>query len=228
MRNALWEFKSEFYVQRPDWMDSDTQTEKWRNNADCCSWDGVSCDPKTGHVVALDLWNNYFSYPNSLNGPLRSNSSLFKLQHLQNLDLTRNNLSGILPDSIGDLKYLKNLSLSDCNLFGKIPYSHGNLSSLTHLDLSFNDLTGEIPASMGNLNYLASLQLDFNKLSGNFPHVILNLSELTNIRLGRSRSRNKKKMMTSQLSWQNDWLKKRQGDFTTKRDEIVVRSEIQS
>jgi len=179
-KNALLEFKNEFYVQEfnSNGMVGVTKTEKWRNNTDCCSWDGISCDPKTGKVVKLDLMNSF------LNGPLRYDSSLLRLQHLHNLDLGSNNFSGILPDSIGNLKYLRVLSLGDCNLFGKIPSSLGNLSYLTNLDLSFNDFTGELPDSMGHLNKLTELHLGSAKLSGNFPSMLLNLSEITLIDLG--------------------------------------------
>ncbi|CDY53034.1 BnaCnng24060D [Brassica napus] len=178
-RDTLWEFKSEFSVQELDssWWESDLKTERWRNNTDCCSWDGISCDSKTGTVVELDLWDS------SLNGPLRSNSSLFRLQHLQSLNLSSNNLPGILPYSIGNLKYLRVLKLRYCNFFGKIPSSLGNLSYLTDLDLSVNQFSGELPDSMGNLNRLSELQLRYNNLGGNFPSVLLNLSELTQISL---------------------------------------------
>lgn len=88
----IWEFKSEFHLNRTA---ANVKTQGWRNNnADCCSWDGITCDPKTGNVVELNLLGS------SLNGPLRSNSTLFRLQHLQNLDLSSNNLAGILPDSM--------------------------------------------------------------------------------------------------------------------------------
>ncbi|CAA7027963.1 unnamed protein product [Microthlaspi erraticum] len=184
-KDALWEFKSEFYIQgfyvkglHSDVVYVDEKTERWRNNTDCCSWDGVSCDPKTGMVVELNLLGG------SLNGPLRSNSSLFRLQHLQNLDLTMNNIYGVLPDSIGNLKRLSVLNLAIYNLYGKIPSSLGNLSHLTDLDLSANGFTGELPDSMGHLNRLTTLQLDGNKLSGNFPLPLLNLSSLTEIDLG--------------------------------------------
>ncbi|KAF2618185.1 hypothetical protein F2Q68_00039106 [Brassica cretica] len=178
-RDTLWEFKSEFSVQELDssWWESDLKTERWRNNTDCCSWDGISCDSKTGTVVELDLWGS------SLNGPLRSNSSLFRLEHLQSLNLSSNNLPGILPYSIGNLKYLRVLKLRYCNFFGKIPSSLGNLSYLTDLDLSVNQFSGELPDSMGNLNRLSELQLRYNNLGGNFPSVLLNLSELTQISL---------------------------------------------
>ncbi|VVB01267.1 unnamed protein product [Arabis nemorensis] len=179
-KDALWEFKNEFYVQEfytYGMVVVDKKTERWRNNTDCCSWDGVSCDSKTGKVVELDLMVG------SLNGPLRSNSSLFRLQHRQSLDLGYNNLSGILPDSIGNLKHLRVLSLGACNFFGKVPSSLGNLSYLTDLDLSVNDFTGELPDSMGNLKRLTELQIVATKLSGNFPLMLLNLSELTGIDL---------------------------------------------
>nr|VDC75721.1 unnamed protein product [Brassica rapa] len=173
-RDALWEFKSEFH---PSGLAASEKTQRWRNNTDCCTWDGITCDPKTGNVAGLNLLGS------SLYGSLRSNSSLFRLQHLQSLDLSSSNLAGILPDSIGNLKNLRVLKLLECNLFGKLPSSLGNLSYLTHLDLDGNDFTGELPDSMGNLNQLTKLILASSKLSGNFHHVLLNLSELTTINL---------------------------------------------
>ncbi|CAA0395132.1 unnamed protein product [Arabidopsis thaliana] len=184
-KDSLWGFKNEFNVQSPHLY---AMTEKWRNNTDCCSWDGVSCDPKTGVVLELELFYN------GLNGPLRSNSSLFRLQHLQKLDLIGNHLSGILPDSIGNLKCLKVLVLGNCNLFGKIPSSLGNLSYLTHLDLSYNDFTSEGPDSMGNLNRLTDMLLklssltdiDFgsNQFRGMLPSNMSSLSKLEYFDIG--------------------------------------------
>ncbi|KAF3532173.1 hypothetical protein DY000_02039320 [Brassica cretica] len=147
-------------------MAADEKTQTWRNNSDCCSWDGITCDPKTGNVAELNLWGS------SLNGSLRSSSGLFKLQYLHSLNLGSNNLAGILPDFIGDLKYLRVLRLSGCNLFGKLPSSLGNLSDLTHLELDGNGFTGELPVSLGNLKQLT-----------NFHHALLNLTELTAINL---------------------------------------------
>ncbi|CAF2073515.1 receptor-like protein 48 [Brassica napus] len=173
-RDALWEFKSEFPLSG---MAADEKTQTWRNNSDCCSWDGITCDPKTGNVAELNLWGS------SLNGSLRSSSGLFKLQYLHSLNLGSNNLAGILPDFIGDLKYLRVLRLSGCNLFGKLPSSLGNLSDLTVLELDGNGFTGELPVSLGNLKQLTKLLVASSKLSGNFHHALLNLTELTAINL---------------------------------------------
>ncbi|KFK39867.1 hypothetical protein AALP_AA3G299000 [Arabis alpina] len=173
-RDALWEFKNEFYVDSdvPDYV---KVTEKWRNNTDCCSWDGVSCDPKTGKIVELDLMDS------ALNGPLRSNSSLFRLQHLQKLNLGFNNFSGILPDSIGNLKYLSRLRCRTCNLHGEIPSSLGNLSYLADLDLAENHFTSEGPnlqLVLPKLRSLISIDLVYNQFKGTLPSNMSSLSKL--------------------------------------------------
>ncbi|KAF8096659.1 hypothetical protein N665_0304s0024 [Sinapis alba] len=171
-RDALWELQSELHFSGMS-----IDLKRWSSNTDCCSWDGISCDLKTGKVTGLDL------YGSSLNGTLKSNSSLFRLKHLQNLYLGSYNLSGILPDSIGNLKYLRILSLSGCKFSGKITSALGNLSYLTNLYLSGNYFTGELPDSMGYLNQLTELQLANTNLSGNFPLMLLNLTKLTQINL---------------------------------------------
>uniref|UniRef100_A0A6M2FDC4 Leucine-rich repeat-containing N-terminal plant-type domain-containing protein n=1 Tax=Populus davidiana TaxID=266767 RepID=A0A6M2FDC4_9ROSI len=60
------------------------KTESWKEGTDCCLWDGVTCDMKTGHVTGLDLACSM------LYGTLHSNSTLFSLHHLQKLDLSDN------------------------------------------------------------------------------------------------------------------------------------------
>ncbi|CAA7028054.1 unnamed protein product [Microthlaspi erraticum] len=177
-KDALLEFTSEFHFDRT----AAGQIATWRNKTDCCSWDGISCDDNTGMVIELDL-NCFGFWVSCLSGPLRSKSSLFRLQHLQSLDLRRNRFFSVLPDSIGNLKYLRVLKLGECNLFGKIPSSIGNLSYLTDLDLSQNDFTGELLDSIGNLKYLRVLNFSNCNLFGKIPSSIGNLSYLTDLDL---------------------------------------------
>ncbi|XP_010548767.2 PREDICTED: receptor like protein 30-like [Tarenaya hassleriana] len=178
-KDALMEFKNEFQIHRldDDWKNNYPKTKSWNKNADCCLWDGVTCDSSSGDVTGLDL-NGCL-----LNGPLKSNSSLFRLRRLQSLDLGANNLSGRLPDSIDKLKALNFLNLYSCNLFGQIPSSIGNLSYVTDLDLSSNNFVGEVPSSIGSLSRLTQLQLVNSNLSGNFPLALLNLTKLERIDL---------------------------------------------
>ncbi|XP_062014788.1 probable LRR receptor-like serine/threonine-protein kinase At1g56130 [Rosa rugosa] len=55
---------------------------------------------------------------------------------------------------------------SDIELSGSIPDFIGNWSKLTSLDLIFNNLTGQIPDSLFNLSSLSILFLGNNKLNG--------------------------------------------------------------
>ncbi|KAF2591035.1 hypothetical protein F2Q70_00038459 [Brassica cretica] len=130
-RHALWEFKREFYVQRLNfhWWKSDPKTEKWRKNTDCCFWDGVSCELKTGMVIELDLKDSF------LNGPLTTNSSLFRLQY-RVLVLTR--IIFLIPSSLRNLSYLTKLDLFENGFTGELPVLIGNLRRLTDLQLGFN------------------------------------------------------------------------------------------
>ena len=67
-------------------------------------------------------------------------------------DIMPCNLSGPLPENIGDLEYLEALWLSGNQLSGEIPESIGNLLNLEILYLSDNQLSGSIPESLCNLN----------------------------------------------------------------------------
>lgn len=71
------------------------------------------------------------------------------------LNLFQNNLSGILPSTIGDLK------------------------NLTELNLAFNQLTGELPIQIFDLEHLIILKLEMNRLKGGLPETISKLTNLT-------------------------------------------------
>ena len=67
-------------------------------------------------------------------------------------DIMNCNLSGQLPENIGDLEHLEELWLNSNQLTGEIPESLGNLTSLALLYLSDNQFVGNIPESLCNLN----------------------------------------------------------------------------
>ncbi|XP_068639552.1 receptor-like protein EIX2 [Aristolochia californica] len=85
------------------------------------------------------------------------------------LDLSGNNLSGKIPEAIGDLLGLIKLNLSGNQLSGKIPESIRNLHQLENLDLSKNHLCGLIPSTLADLKFLSHLNLSYNNLSGKIP-----------------------------------------------------------
>ncbi|XP_044954079.1 tyrosine-sulfated glycopeptide receptor 1-like [Hordeum vulgare subsp. vulgare] len=85
------------------------------------------------------------------------------------LNLSNNNLTGVIPAQIGQLKVLAVLDFSFNKLSGQIPQSVCNLINLQVLDLSSNNLTGAIPASLNRLNYLSAFNISNNDLEGPIP-----------------------------------------------------------
>jgi gliding motility-associated-like protein len=94
------------------------------------------------------------------------------------IDLRNNNLSGILPSTIGNLTSLQSLQFDQNSIGGSIPNSIGNLISLQYFSIIINQLTGSIPSSLGNLTSLVWLRLADNQLSGSIPSSLGNLSSL--------------------------------------------------
>ena len=72
-----------------------TKLVHWNANSNCCSWEGVTCSNgiNEGRVIGLNLTKE------SIAGGLVDSSTLFSLQHLQNLSLAYNyfNSSQIPP-----------------------------------------------------------------------------------------------------------------------------------
>lgn len=117
---------------------------------DRCPWKRVVCSRTSGHVIKLDLRNQfqldelgipYFDfYPGNysnvfLKGDI--NPSLLDLKHLEYLDLSMNDFSSSskIPGFICSLIKLKYLNLSSAGFLAKVPVHLGNPSSLQYLDL---------------------------------------------------------------------------------------------
>ncbi|KAM1767864.1 hypothetical protein ACFX12_045909 [Malus domestica] len=77
-----------------------------QNQSNCCSWDGVQCHAESGRVIGLELKSS------CLYGSINSNSTIFRLVHLQMLDLSDNNFnSSEIPLRLGhDLSSLSYLN----------------------------------------------------------------------------------------------------------------------
>ncbi|GKV45697.1 hypothetical protein SLEP1_g52755 [Rubroshorea leprosula] len=91
------------------------------------------------------------------------------LEYVNNIDLSRNNLTGRIPEEITTIPALTILNLSMNHLNGSIPNKIGNLRWLESLDLSHNQLSGQIPQSLSNLTSLSYLNLSYNNLTGKIP-----------------------------------------------------------
>ncbi|CAI9301313.1 unnamed protein product [Lactuca saligna] len=92
------------------------------------------------------------------------------LPYLQTLVLRKlTNLTGEIPSAITKLTHLTMLRLSWTNLSGPVPSFLSKLTNLNFLDLAFNDLTGSIPPELSTLKNLNAIHLDRNKLTGVIP-----------------------------------------------------------
>ncbi|KAG5111110.1 hypothetical protein JHK82_040333 [Glycine max] len=135
--SVLLSFKSSFTLDSSSlsnpWCEScHPKTESWENGTNCCLWEGVSCDTKSGHVIGIDLSCS------CLQGEFHPNTTLFKLIHLQKLNLAFNYFSNSpMPNGFGDHVALTHLNLSASAFSGVIPSKISHLSKLVSLDLSF-------------------------------------------------------------------------------------------
>ncbi|PHT40236.1 hypothetical protein CQW23_19090 [Capsicum baccatum] len=159
------------------------KTHSWNKSTDCCSWDGVHCNERTGQVIELDL------YCSGVQGKFHTNSSLFQLSNLKWLDLSYNdfseslispkfvNISSTIPLNFSS--YLTILQLPRTQLHGVLPVRVFHLSNLESLTLSSNSLTGPIPSNVSGLQNLHSLILSSNYLNGTVPSWIFSLPSLS-------------------------------------------------
>ncbi|KAL7168234.1 hypothetical protein ACSBR2_038632 [Camellia fascicularis] len=180
---------------------------------DCCSWEGVTCDGLTGHVIGLDLSCS------QLYGSIHPNSSLFQLSHLHHLNLAFNHFNySHIPSAFAHFPNLTHLNLSDSVFSGSIPSEIRHLSKLVSLDLSYGDqlrlephnfrmmlknltqlqelvLSYETtlisPCNLPKVNWSSSsslkkLDLGFSGFSGELPDSIGYLKSLTSLDLASS------------------------------------------
>ncbi|PPD96286.1 hypothetical protein GOBAR_DD06690 [Gossypium barbadense] len=168
-----------------------------------CAWFGIHCNHAdsvikinlTGYGVkgTLHLFP-FLSLPNLAELDLSTNElygiippKISQLSKLTYLDLSFNQFSGKIPPEISHLVHLQTLHLAGNQLNGSIPREIGQLKFLTELALCSNKLNGCIPASLGKLSRLLSLILFDNSLSGPIPPELGNLRNLVEVYLDTNR-----------------------------------------
>ncbi|MFQ6645477.1 hypothetical protein Gotur_020239 [Gossypium turneri] len=91
------------------------------------------------------------------------------LDLLSAIDLSCNQLTGIIPPGLGNLSEIRGLNLSHNNLTGPIPSTFSKLKQIESLDLSYNHLNGRIPPQLTEMNALEVFNVTHNNLSGPLP-----------------------------------------------------------
>lgn len=89
---------------------------------------------------------------------------------LTNISLTKNNLSGTLPSSLGDLADVAYFSVDENNITGTLPTSLQSWTNMYNFDVSYNQLNGTLPPEYGSWTVPGlSFWVSFNRLSGTLP-----------------------------------------------------------
>ncbi|KMT16369.1 hypothetical protein BVRB_3g055140 [Beta vulgaris subsp. vulgaris] len=97
---------------------------------------------------------------------------------LKYLSLEINNISGVIPTSIGMLLGMEHFDISNNMISGEIPKTLGMLSSMVFFDISNNMISGHIPKSLGMLSSMVSLDISHNMISGKIPMSLGTLSSM--------------------------------------------------
>ncbi|XP_020219631.1 receptor-like protein 6 [Cajanus cajan] len=137
-----------------------------------------------GRVIGLDLSEEFIF------GGL-NNSSLFKLQYLQNLNLAYNDFNSSIPLKFGMLKNLRFLNLSNAGFHGQVPAQISHMTNLTTLDLStslasqniLKLLKPNIGVFLRNLSNMTELYLDGVRISAEGKEWCHALSSLQKLRV---------------------------------------------
>ena len=153
-----------------------TNGNDWKNKTNWLTSAPISTWFGLGGGIVNGRITSILLYENNLSGIIPT--SIGNLTGLQTLDIHGNKIGGKIPDVLGNLKQLDHLDLSENQLGGSIPNSIGNLNKLFYLILNTNHLTGSVPSSIGNLINLRRLWLRNNQLSGSIP---TSFSKLTNL-----------------------------------------------
>lgn len=154
-----------------------TDGDNWTNNTNWCSDKPIS--EWYGVSVFERRVDRLSLSGNNLSGVIPE--EIGNLKGLRELDFMLNNLSGEIPVSLLGNANLERLDLR-CNQFLSIPESIGNLENLCFLGLASNNFT-TIPKSIGNLKNLFFLDLGYNQITNPLPETIGELPLLEELHL---------------------------------------------
>ncbi len=136
-----------------------TTSTNWLTDEPLGTWTGVRMWNNVDRVGLINLESA------GLNGSLPSEIS--KIGGLGYLRLSDNtNLTGPIPDSIGQLRYLRWIHLINTSILGPLPSTLSQLENLEQLFVRSDELTGTIPAGLTNLKKLKDIEIFGGALTG--------------------------------------------------------------
>ncbi|CUF20695.1 GP46-like surface antigen, putative [Bodo saltans] len=98
------------------------------------------------------------------------------------VNISFNNLSGMLPPELSNWSSMKRFSFSNNQLNGTLPPEYSGMTGLRFFDVSYNSLSGTLPNEYSRLTNLESFSCQSNRLSGSLPsswRSLLNMTKFT-------------------------------------------------
>ncbi|GLT44390.1 hypothetical protein SLA2020_182930 [Shorea laevis] len=105
---------------------------------------------------------------------------IFGLKNLISLDLSNEDIEGLIPYGLRNLTSLKHLDLSNNHFNSSIPKWLYTFALLESLNLWGNDLRGQISSEIDKMNFIVDLDLSYNSFEGQIP--IRSMGNLCNLR----------------------------------------------
>ncbi|KAK7244121.1 hypothetical protein RIF29_38939 [Crotalaria pallida] len=167
-----WDFSVDPCSGENNWISSSIQDRGGSKNnviCDCSYASGTVC-----HVTNILLKRQ------SLPGTLPP--EIVRLPYLQEIDLTRNYLSGGIPKAWGSLNLI-NISVVGNRLTDSIPNEIANISTLQIFAVEANQLSGNLPPGLGNLPQIQKLHFSSNNFTGEIPPTYAKLTSLQELRI---------------------------------------------
>ncbi|KAK3188564.1 hypothetical protein Dsin_028125 [Dipteronia sinensis] len=138
----------------------------------------------------IDINNNLSGWNRGDGDPCKSNwigvlcsSAEDGHLHVTELNFMWNNISGSIPEEIGNIKSLRLLLLSGNQLTGSLPVKLGYLPNLDRIQIDENQISGSIPESFSNLNKTKHFHMNNNLINGQIPPELYTLPNLTHLQL---------------------------------------------
>ncbi|CAL0302348.1 unnamed protein product [Lupinus luteus] len=145
--------------------------------------DGIISDGKEWSSIMHNLQFVNLSH-NHINGPLPKEIGNI-MPNLEQFLLGSNLINGSIPNSLCQTE-LYSLDLSKNKLSGEIPNCWRGTQPWEEINLSSNKLTGVFPSSFWNLSSLVWLHLNNNNLKGKFPMAANVLMDLLILDVGEN------------------------------------------
>lgn len=118
-------------------------------------------------------WNNKWNLSDTLSMSVKLYGVEVSEGHITEINLSGNNLKGVLPSQIFQLPMLKSLNLSDNDISGDVnvvtPINDTTICALATVDFTNNALTGNIGEFISQLPNLVNVKASNNHISHIYP-----------------------------------------------------------